>query len=205
MSAITPYSPVGDSGFQAQQQHHNPQVDPEEFYRSTPESQTTHNHHENSAVSPISPTDSQAPIVFGVGQAQDYPPPQQSTTQQQQPLKMVDKTSYPSPVAEEGPSTITTTTYPPPPTQPIAVDMYRTSMGVVNGEVGAYPAPPMPQSPRRRDPYAGMAVPMTPLTPALKTPTFREEQDVERYSMKVQKYDKRDLVSLPSIDFFFKK
>ncbi|KAH8145584.1 uncharacterized protein LAJ45_10384 [Morchella importuna] len=193
-STITPYSPVGDSGFQAQQQYHNPQVDPEEFYRSTPESQTTHNHHENSATSPISPADSQAPIVFGVGQAQDYPPPPSqstTTTQQQLPSRMADTTSYPSPVAEEGSST--TTTYPPPPIQPISVDMYRTSMGVVNGEVGAYPAPPIPQSPRRRDPYAGMAVPMTPLTPALKTPTFREEADVERYSTKVQKYDKRDL------------
>lgn len=63
-------------------------------------------------------------------------------------------------------------------------------MGVVNGEIGAVPQPP-PEI--RRDPYAGLSMPMTPLTPALKTPTFKEEADVNKYDQKVQKYDKRDL------------
>lgn len=173
------YSPVGDNGFQPQSNQHNPRQDPEDFYRALPanlDTSTGGDHdHSVSPVSPNSPADSQAPIM-GVGQAQEYPPP-----------PMV---SYPPPptVAEES--------YPLPQAMP-AVNNYRTSMGVVNGEVGG--VPPIPAVPQgtRRDPYAGLSVPMTPLTPALKTPTFKEDASVDRYSQKVQKYDKKDLVSIP--------
>lgn len=112
---------------------------------------------------------------MGVGQAQEYPPPAPLTAPTFPPPPTVEEEQY----------------YPPPPTVP-AVDNYRTSMGVVNGEVGAVQTPQQPPQ-ARRDPYAGMTVPMTPLTPALKTPTFKEEADVDKYDLKVRKYDQRDL------------
>jgi hypothetical protein len=66
-------------------------------------------------------------------------------------------------------------------------------MSVVNGEVGAIPPPPQPPPEARQDPYAGLVMPMTPLTPALKTPTFKAEADVDKYDLQVRRYDKRDL------------
>lgn len=151
------YSPVDDHGFESQPQH-SPLHDPEDFYRSSPgklDTMSAGNHQDN-AVSPISPADSQAPIM-GVGQAQEYPPPPMIAT------------------------------YPPPPT------MSAPSTGVVNGEIGAIYPPPMPPQPARQDPYAGATMPMTPLTPGPKTPTFKEEADVDKYDQKVQSYDRKDL------------
>lgn len=144
------YSPVDDNTFESQPQH-SPLHDPEDFYRSSPGKLDTGSagNYQDYAVSPISPADSQAPIM-GVGQAQEYPPP---------PIMA---------------------TYPPPPT------MSAPSTGVVNGEIGAPPMPPQ----ARQDPYAGAAMPMTPLTPG---PVLREEADVDKYDQKVQGYDRKDL------------
>lgn len=167
LPVVTLYSPVGDNGFESQQPQHSPQQDPEDFYRSTPGKLDTNNtgdHHDH-AVSPISPADSQAPIM-GVGQAQEYPPPPTMA-------------AYSPPRTVEG-------EYPLPPT-------VFSSAGVVNGEIGAVYASPTPPPQARQDPYAGATMPMTPLTPAPKTPTFREESNVDKYDQKVQRYDKRDL------------
>lgn len=151
------YSPVDDHSFESQPQH-SPLHDPEDFYRSSSlgklDTMSTDNHQDHS-VSPISPADSQAPIM-GVGEAQEYPPPTMA--------------SYSLPPIMSAPST-----------------------GVVNGEIGAVYAPPTLPPQTRQDPYAGATMPMTPLTPGPKTPTFREEADVDKYDQKVQSYDRKDL------------
>ena len=149
-----------------------------------------------SPVSPSSPADSQAPIMAStreqqlqyavVGTAQEYPPPPLPSAG---PKPIVSVTP-PSTAQEysEYPNT-SQTVYAP-------VGGYSTSTGAVNGEVGAIPEP-TPRTPRMVTADGGYAVPMTPLTPAVKTPTFKEEADVSKYDEKVRKFDKKDLVGCP--------
>jgi len=156
-----------------------------------------------SPISPNSPADSQAPIMAStreqqlqyavVGTAQEYPPPPLPSAE---PNPTVSVTP-PSTAQEysEYPST-SQTVYAP------VSGGYSTSTGAVNGEVGAVPVP-TPRTPRMATADGGYAVPMTPLTPAVKTPTFKEEAEIAKHDEKVRKYDKRDLVGSPPPFFFF--
>lgn len=89
---VTLYSPVDDHTFESQPQH-SPLHDPEDYYRSSPGKLDTGNadNHQDYAVSPISPADSQAPIM-GVGQAQEYPPPPPMTTYSSPPTMSAPST-----------------------------------------------------------------------------------------------------------------
>ncbi|KAG0636962.1 hypothetical protein HOY80DRAFT_1010957 [Tuber brumale] len=195
VSQLPPYSPVDGNGFsqhRAQHQQTQQSPEPEDFYRpgSQPRVNTMNTDlapdmDHISPVSPSSPADSQAPIMAStreqqlqdavVGTAQEYPPPPLPTLVP--PPPMVQEYS-------EHPNT-SQTVYAP-------VSPYSTSTGAVNGEIGAVPGP-TPRTPRMVMADGGYAVPMTPLTPALKTPTFKEEADVSKYDEKVRKFDKRDL------------
>ncbi|KAG0134820.1 hypothetical protein HOY82DRAFT_197218 [Tuber indicum] len=190
-----PYSPVDGNGIsQHREQHQQTQQsssEPEDFYRpgSQPRVNTVNTDPASdmdhiSPVSPSSPADSQAPIMAStreqqlqdavVGTAQEYPPP-------------------PLPVAVLPPPTVQEYSEHPNTSQTVyaPVSAYSTT-GVVNGEIGAVPGP-TPRTPRMVMADGGYAVPMTPLTPALKTPTFKEEAEVSKYDEKVRKFDKKDL------------
>ncbi|RPA91303.1 hypothetical protein L873DRAFT_1714646 [Choiromyces venosus 120613-1] len=199
----TPYSPVDGNGFsqlRAQHQQSQQPSEPEEFYRpgSQPRVNTMNTElvpgmDHISPVSPNSPADSQAPIMAStreqqlqydvVGTAQEFPPP---------PLPSAEpryRMSVPPPPTvqeySEYPNTAQTVYAP-------VNGGYSTSTGAVNGEVGAVPGP-TPRTSRMVMADGGYAVPMTPLTPAMKTPTFKEEPGLSKYDEKVQKYDKMDL------------
>ncbi|KAL7269956.1 hypothetical protein RUND412_007350 [Rhizina undulata] len=156
--------------------------EPENYYRPMqPQLSTDMNSHRNSAhtgpVSPISPADSQAPIIPPAAYVQNngYRPPSTVNEYHQSPTNAVPGIQdYRSSVIQE------TVVYAPPPT--IGVSNYRTSMGVVNGEIGSGMVV-----------NSGLPVPITPLTPGLKTPTYKEEADVMRYEEEVNKWNKRDL------------
>lgn len=202
----TSYSPVDGNGLLHQTQQSS---EPEDFYRpssqprvNTMNTEPAHGIDHVSPVSPNSPADSQAPIMAStreqqlqyavVGTAQEYPPP---------PLP----SAGPNPtVSVTPPSTAQEYSEYPNTSQTVYAPVsggYSTSTGAVNGEVGAAPVP-TPRTPRMTTADGGYAVPMTPLTPAVKTPTFKEEADIAKADEKVRKYDKRDLVGYPPPIFF---
>ncbi|KAI5783542.1 hypothetical protein EDC01DRAFT_210344 [Geopyxis carbonaria] len=144
--------------------------EPEDFYRSSsthlPIADTNHYHPGNS----VSPTDSQAPIMRTASSqyAESYHPPTATADSNHEPY------------------------FPPPPTIP-EVNNYRTSMGVVNGEVGASIVYPPPSPINGQDVH----IPVAPLSAGLKTPrtpgTTKEEMRVQELEEKAQFEDKKDL------------
>lgn len=177
--------------------------EPEEFYKSGAPRHLPaiephlYTHSENNEVSPV---DSQAPIMqrsdtketsgsgyeYPVGTATSTPPPPPPPAFLPPPVTTPQEQYFPM--------------APPQPTYP-AVQNYQTSMGVVNGEVGATPYTPYtpytPVSPA--SPGDHYRYPAAPLSAGLpKTPgTAKEEARVKELEEKAIAEDRKDLVRSP--------
>ncbi|TGZ78960.1 hypothetical protein EX30DRAFT_342817 [Ascodesmis nigricans] len=160
---------------------------PEDFYRSSnPQHLPPIDPHLYKDPNGVSPTDSHASIMqrsdSTAPSAYDYPVPPGTAT----------STPPPPPPVFIPPSN-QDAYYPSPPPMP-AVNNYRTSMGVVNGEVGATVAPYTPVSPVSPSRDGEFRFPAAPLSAGLKTPgTAKEEARVQELEEKAILEDRKDL------------